>query len=331
MPTDFLKNKIILVTGGTGSFGRSFVEFLLKNSSAKKVIVFSRDELKQSRMQSEINDERLRFFLGDVRDLQRLQRALRGVDFVVHAAALKQVPTLEYNPFEAIKTNTLGSQNVVDAAIDQGVERAVLVSTDKAAMPINLYGATKLCAEKIFTSGNAYTGGKTKFACVRYGNVIGSRGSVVEILCRNRSAKKVFLTDEQMTRFWITLEETFSLVLFALQEMAGGEIFIPKIPSMKVADLFGIIVPEAEIEIVGIRAGEKLHETLLTPDEARHSLELEKYYVVIPESKEVFRQENFQKYYESGKALPDNFSFRSHKNENWLTRERVEEIIENLK
>ncbi|MBI2406637.1 MAG: SDR family NAD(P)-dependent oxidoreductase, partial [Candidatus Harrisonbacteria bacterium] len=238
--TDTLKGKTVLVTGGAGSFGKSFVKHLLANTAAKKVIVFSRDELKQYHMSRELQDGRLRFFLGDVRDLPRLERAFSGVDVVVHAAALKQVPALEYNPMEAVKTNVLGSQNVVEAAIDCGVSRALLISTDKAAYPANLYGSTKLCAEKLFVSGNTLSGDATKFATVRYGNVLGSRGSIVETLMRNQG-KTVHITDPKMTRFWINLEQASALVMFALREMEGGEIFIPKIPSMKLIDLVNAI------------------------------------------------------------------------------------------
>ena len=328
-----LKNKTILVTGGTGSFGKNFVKYLLKNSRAKKIIIFSRDELKQFQMQKskEFDDERLRFFLGDIRDLQRLHRAFHGVDIIVHAAALKQIPTLEYNPFEAIKTNIIGSQNVLEVAIDEGVEKVLLISTDKAAQPVNLYGSTKLCAEKLFINGNSYAGGNTKFSCVRYGNVIGSRGSVVEVLLKNRDAKKVWLTDEQMTRFWITLEQSFDLVSFALNNMAGGEIFIPKIPSMKLVDLFETIVPGAKKEIIGIRPGEKLHELLLTPEEARHAVELDEYFVILPEHRALFDIETrFKNHLKKGKKLPPGFYFSSDNNKNWLTKKDFQEIIKKL-
>ena len=328
-----LRNKTILVTGGTGSFGKNFIKFLLKNSGAKKIIIFSRDELKQFQMQKskEFDDERLRFFLGDIRDLQRLHRAFHGVDIIVHAAALKQIPTLEYNPFEAIKTNIIGSQNVLEVAIDEGVEKVLLVSTDKAAQPVNLYGSTKLCAEKLFINGNFYASGKTKFSCVRYGNVIGSRGSVVEVLLKNRDAKKVWLTDEQMTRFWITLEQSFKLVSFALNNMAGGEIFIPKIPSMKLVDLFETIVPGAKKEIIGIRPGEKLHELLLTPEEARHAVELDEYFVILPEHRALFDIETrFKNHLKKGKKLPPGFYFSSDNNKNWLTKKDFQEIIKKL-
>lgn len=330
MNTEFLKNKSILVTGGTGSFGKNFVKFLLENSEAKKVIVFSRDELKQFKMEKEIKDERIRFFLGDVRDLQRLQRAFQGVDIIVHAAALKQVPTLEYNPFEAVKTNILGSQNVIEAAIDQGVQKVILVSTDKAAQPVNLYGATKLCAEKLFISGNSYAPKGTKFSCVRYGNVLGSRGSIVEAIINNKEAGKLQITDLEMTRFWITLPQAFNLVMFALENMEGGEIFVPKIPSMKLVDLFDALAPVAEREIIGIRPGEKLHEALLTEQEARHTIDLDSYFVILPEF-EFIDAGRFKKYFDLSRCkLESNFRFHSDSNDNWLTKEELTELIKDL-
>lgn len=329
MNTKIVDNKTILITGGTGSFGKNFIKFLLKNSKAKKIIVFSRDELKQFKMAGELSDKRLRFFIGDVRDLPRLERAFHGVEIVIHAAALKQVPTLEYNPFEAVKTNILGSQNVIEAAIDQAVENVLLISTDKAAQPINLYGSTKLCAEKLFISGNSYASGKTKFSCVRYGNVLGSRGSIVETLMKNRQAKKVFITDEKMTRFWLELEKSFLLVLFALENMVGGEIFIPKMPSMKLIDLFKIIAPQAAREVIGIRPGEKLHEVLITEDEARHTLELDDYYVVLPEFSFSDKQ-NYSRYKKNGKKLKPNFQFCSNKNCEQLTKDEFIKLIKKL-
>lgn len=314
-----LKNQTILVTGGTGSFGKSFIAYLLKNTEAKKIIVFSRDELKQFNMEKEFKDDRLRFFIGDVRDLPRLERAFNDVDIVVHAAALKQVPILEYNPFEAVKTNILGSQNVIEAAIDRGVKKVLLISTDKAVQPINLYGSTKLCAEKLFIGGNSYSPGKSFFSVVRYGNVVGSRGSIIETLKNNKS-DKVQITDLEMTRFWITLEQSFALVLFALENMLGGEIFVPKIPSMKLVDLFDALAPNAEKEIIGIRPGEKLHETLLIKEEARHAIELENYFVIIPDNYDIFSKDKFNKYLEIGKSVAQNFIFSSDTNQNWLTK-----------
>ena len=312
MNLEQLKGKTVLITGGTGSFGKHFTEHLLANSKLKKLIIFSRDELKQSQMDVELNDERVRFFIGDVRDLPRLERAFESVDIVVHAAALKQVPALEYNPFEAVKTNILGSQNVIEAALDQGVQKVVLISTDKAAMPINLYGSTKLCAEKLFIAGNAYGAGKTRFSVVRYGNVVGSRGSIIEKLILNRGAHTVHITDERMTRFWIDLEQAFHIVLFALEHMEGGEIFIPKALSMKLTDLFKLLAPKAKRNIIGIRPGEKVHEVLLTKEEARHALSLKDYFVVLPEHVGSLKQnEGLQKFLKQGKRLKPNFHFTS--------------------
>jgi len=328
---DFLKNKTILVTGGTGSFGKNFVKYLLNNSEAEKIIVFSRDELKQSQMQLELNrDDVLRFFIGDVRDLGRLQRAFNKVDIVIHAAALKQVPTLEYNPFEAVKTNILGSQNVIDAAIDQRVEKVILISTDKAAQPANLYGSTKQCAEKLFVSGNSYARAQTKLSCVRYGNVIGSRGSIIEVLLNMVPLEKISITDEKMTRFWLTLEQSFELVIFALTNMEGGEIFVPKIPSMKLVDLFNVIAPQAEREIIGIRPGEKLHETLLTVEEARHAVSLDKVFIILPEYN-FFNVGMFDKYFKNGGKLNYDFSYSSDSNSHWLTNNELIEIISRIK
>lgn len=319
-----LTDKTILITGGTGSFGKNFAKFLLANFQLRKLIIFSRDELKQFQMEKELADERLRFFIGDVRDLPRLRRAFHGVDIIIHAAALKQVPILEYNPFEAVKTNILGSQNVIEAAIDAGVEKVVLVSTDKAAHPANLYGSTKLCAEKLFVGGNSYAGGATKFSCVRYGNVLGSRGSIVDVLRKRENTAKIQITDERMTRFWITLKQTFDLVLLALRNMEGGEIFIPKIPSMRIVDLMETIAPGAEREIIGIRPGEKVHETLLTEQEAEHALELGNYYVIIPE---FLNPKKYEKYSDVAKKLESGFKFTSDTNKDWLAPEDFKNIL----
>jgi len=320
-----LNNKTVLITGGTGSFGKSFAKFLLKNFNLKKLIIFSRDELKQFQMDKEFaNEERLRFFIGDVRDKERLERAFFGADIIVHAAALKQVPTLEYNPFEAVKTNVIGSQNVINAAINQGAEKVLLISTDKAAHPCNLYGSTKLCAEKLFLGGNFYAAGRTKFSCVRYGNVIGSRGSIVETLLKQKDIKKVQITDIDMTRFWITLEQTFGLVSFALENMMGGEIFVPKVPSMKLVDLFDTIAPSAEKEIIGIRPGEKLHEVLLTEQEARHAIELDEYFVITPE---FLPHKNYDVYLKNGKKVDNNFRYTSDTNKDWLEKDDLMKLI----
>ncbi|PIS05306.1 MAG: UDP-N-acetylglucosamine 4,6-dehydratase (inverting) [Candidatus Buchananbacteria bacterium CG10_big_fil_rev_8_21_14_0_10_42_9] len=329
-----LDGKTILITGGTGSFGRNFVKHILANYNPKKVIVFSRDELKQSQMRHKLSDARVRYFIGDIRDLSRLQRAFHGVDVIIHAAALKQIDALEYNPFEAINTNILGTKNVIEAAIDQRVKKVVFVSTDKAAQPVNLYGATKLCAEKLIIDANTYSPTTTHFSCVRYGNVLGSRGSIVEVLLRGKkdgTVQSIKITDERMTRFWITLDQAFALVMFALEHMAGGEIFVPRIPSMKIVDLFDAIVPELKREIMGIRPGEKLHEVLLTSDEARHAYGLEEYFVILPESREIFDiEERFKKFIGQGQALPNDFSFASDKNEEWITKESLKTIIDSL-
>lgn len=325
MPTDFFKDKSILVTGGTGSFGRKFVQTLLTTTEAKRVIVFSRDEFKQSQMLATMNDPggRLRFFIGDVRDLDRLRMAFREVDFVVHAAALKQVPALEYNPFEAIKTNIIGTQNVITAAIEQEVEKVVLISTDKAANPANLYGATKLCAERLMISSNAYTAGHTRFAVVRYGNVIGSRGSIAEVIAEQKKAGVVTITHEEMTRFWITLDQGINLVLLALEKMQAGEIFIPKVPSMKIKDFFMAMAPGCAVKVIGIRPGEKIHEVLVTPEEARHAKEYQSYFVVFPEHHWWAHQEK----YSDGADLPSGFQYASHTNTNWLDEETLKNFL----
>ena len=320
------QDKTVLITGGTGSFGRNFTKYLLDNFNLKKLIVFSRDEFKQFQMSQKINHDKLRFFLGDVRDLQRLERAFDGVDIVIHAAALKQIPTLEYNPFEAVKTNIIGSENVINAAIDRQVSKVLLISTDKAAQPINLYGSTKLCAEKLFINGNSYTDGQTKFSCVRYGNILASRGSIVETLLKNKLTQ-VPITDERMTRFWITLQQSFKLVLFALENMDQGEIFIPRAPSMKLVDLFEALAPGIPRKIIGIRPGEKLHEILLTKEEAEHTIQFDKYYIILPEYYDTFNKEGLGKYAPTGKKLPNDFSFASDNNTVWLTKDDLKKLI----
>ncbi|TCS83312.1 UDP-N-acetylglucosamine 4,6-dehydratase (inverting) [Tepidibacillus fermentans] len=318
-----LKGKTILVTGGTGSFGKKFVEQILRNE-IKKVIVFSRDELKQYEMAQTFTDNRIRYFLGDVRDKDRLYRAFEDVDIVVHAAALKQVPACEYNPFEAIKTNILGAQNVIEAALDRGVKRVIALSTDKAASPVNLYGATKLASDKLFVAANSYAGNKDiRFSVVRYGNVVGSRGSVVPLFKKLKNTGKLPITDERMTRFWITLDQGVQFVLDNLQRMQGGEIFIPKIPSMKVVDLAEAICPECEIEFIGIRPGEKLHEVMITEDDARQTLEFDDYYVIQPE----FVWWNKEKMV-GGKPLPEGFRYSSDTNTDWLTIDQLRRLIE---
>lgn len=322
----YWNDKVILVTGGTGSFGKKFIEMMLKEYQPSKVIVFSRDELKQHEMRvSGFDHPNLRYFIGDIRDRDRLTRAMFGVDVVVHAAALKQVPACEYNPMEAIKTNILGSSNVIDASLDAGVERVIALSTDKAVNPVNLYGATKLAAEKLFVQSNYYAGGKaTRFACVRYGNVVGSRGSVVPVFIKQRQSGVVTITDDRMTRFWISLEQGVRFVIRCVEQMQGGEVFVPKIPSMRVIDLATQIAPEAKINIMGIRPGEKLHEVLISDDEARTTVELEDMFVVQPAEAPWFGRawENH------GKSLPDGFRYASDSNPNWMTLEQIKAMIE---
>lgn len=318
-----LTGKTILVTGGTGSFGKKFIKKVLQ-LDIKKVIVFSRDELKQYEMAQEFTDPRIRFFIGDVRDKDRLYRAFDGVDVVIHAAALKHVGACEYNPFEAVKTNIHGAQNIIEAAIDRGVQRVIALSTDKAASPVNLYGATKLASDKLFVAGNSYVGNKdTRFAVVRYGNVVGSRGSVVPFFKKIRKTGKLPITDERMTRFWITLDQGVQFVLDNLERMHGGEIFVPKIPSMKVTDLATAIAPECEVEFIGIRPGEKLHEAMITEDDARRTLEFDSYYVIQPE----FPWWS-EEYAHGGKELPDGFKYTSDLNDDWLTVEQLRDLVE---
>lgn len=320
-----LSGKTVLVTGGTGSFGKKFIRKALE-LNVRKIIVFSRDELKQYEMSHEFTDERIRYFIGDVRDKDRLYRAFEGVDIVVHAAALKHVGACEYNPFEAIKTNIYGAQNIIEASIDRGVKRIIALSTDKAAAPINLYGATKLASDKLFVAANSYVGPKeTRFSVVRYGNVVGSRGSVVPFFKKMASTGKLPITDERMTRFWITLDQGVQFVIDSLQRMKGGEIFVPKIPSMKIVDLAKAIAPEAKMEIVGIRPGEKLHETMITVDDSRHTLEFEKYFVIMPEFP--WWTYNFDK---NAKRLPEGFSYTSDKNTDWLSVEKLRALVEGM-
>lgn len=319
-----LEGRTVLVTGGTGSFGKRFVEKVLAHSRVKRLVVFSRDELKQSEMDAKFKDERLRFFLGDIRDVDRLQRAFHGVDFVVHAAALKQVPTLEYNPFEAVLTNIVGAENIINAAIDQKVTRIVALSTDKAANPINLYGATKLCLEKLCIAGNSYAGGmQTRFSVVRYGNVVGSRGSVIPLFLSLRKQGVLPITDERMTRFWITLDQGVSLVLRALTRMHGGEIFVPKIPSMRMMDLTKAIAPECRTKVIGVRPGEKIHEILLTEDEASRSLDLGDMFVVKPNF-DFWGKDNWS----DGTPVQAGFSYTSDANDWWLTAEELREMAQ---
>jgi UDP-N-acetylglucosamine 4,6-dehydratase len=318
------QNSTVLITGGTGSFGKKFAELVLHEYHPKKLIIFSRDELKQHEMRiSVFNHPSLRYFIGNVRDRERLYRALTGVDIVVHAAALKQVPACEYNPFEAVRTNVIGAQNIIDAAIDNGVHKVLALSTDKAVNPINLYGATKLVAEKLFVQGNSYSGAEgTRFSCVRYGNVVGSRGSVIPVFEKQRASGRITVTDERMTRFWITLEQGVRFVIRCIEQMQGGEVFVPKIPSMRIVDLAKAVAPGCEMDFVGIRPGEKLHEVLISRDESRSTLELEDMFVIQPVHP-WWKPANWSQ----GKPLPDGFKYASDKNEQWLTIEELRQMI----
>ncbi len=318
------KNQAILITGGTGSFGKKFTEIMLRDYHPQKLIIFSRDELKQHEMRlAGFDHPSLRYFIGDVRDVDRLRRAVNGVDIVIHAAALKQVPACEYNPIEAVMTNVIGARNVIDAALDKGVKKVVALSTDKAVNPINLYGATKLVAEKLFVQANAYSGeGPTRFGCVRYGNVVGSRGSVIPLFLRQRENGKITITDRRMTRFWITLEQGVRLVIRAVEQMQGGEVFVPKIPSMRITDLAEAVAPGCEIETIGIRPGEKLHEVLISRDESRQVLKLKDMFIIQP-THPWWKLTNWN----HGKHLEDGFEFASDKNDRWLTTEELREMI----
>lgn len=319
------QEQVVLITGGTGSFGKKFIEIMLREYQPKKLIIFSRDELKQHEMRtSGFNHPSLRYFIGDVRDQDRLRRAMQGVDIVVHAAALKQVPACEYNPIEAIATNVTGAKNVIEAALDTDVKKVLAMSTDKATAPINLYGATKLMAEKLFIQANAYSGQDgARFASVRYGNVVGSRGSVVPLFKKQRLTGKITITDKRMTRFWITLDQGVRFVISCIERMHGGELFIPKIPSMNMMDLAKTIAPECEIDFIGIRPGEKLHESMISVDEARQAVELEDRYIILP-AHPWWEQDNW----EEGKPVPDGFSYSSDINDVWLTEDSLQRMID---
>ena len=323
--------QVVLVTGGTGSFGKKFIKILIEECHPGKVIVFSRDELKQHEMRLNGYDyPNLRYFIGDVRDQERLKRAMHGVNIVIHAAALKQVPACEYNPMEAIKTNILGSSNVIEAALDAGVERVLALSTDKAVNPVNLYGATKLAAEKLFVQSNAYAGEEgTRFSCVRYGNVVGSRGSVIpKFIGQRQNGGTLTVTDERMTRFWLTLEQGVRFVIRCVEQMRGGEVFVPKIPSTRIIDLARIIAPQARVERTGIRPGEKLHEVLIHEDEARTTLETEDMFVVQPIALDIGFAHKAHEYWKTrGKPLPDGFRYGSDTNPIWLTDEQIRELV----
>lgn len=328
-----LNDKVILITGGTGSFGKKFLEMIFANYSPKKVIIYSRDEYKQSVMRTEYEDKvdmkKVRFFIGDVRDRERLYRAFEGVDYVIHAAAMKQVPTCEYNPMEAIKTNIHGAQNVIEAALDKGVKKVVALSTDKAVNPINLYGGTKLVSDKLFIAANAYSGANgTIFSVVRYGNVAGSRGSVIPIWKKiiENGGKELGVTDMRMTRFWITLEEGVELVFKALNESRGGETYISKIPSFHIGDLALAMCPDAIVKEIGIREGEKLHEVMVTRDDSRLTYEYDKHYIIYPN----FDWKNPKDILVGGKPVEDGFEYNSGTNTQWLNIEQLREALENL-
>ena len=322
-----LNDKVILITGGTGSFGKKCTEIILKKYEPRKLIILSRDELKQHEMRQVFNERDypcMRYFIGDIRNKDRLYRGFYGVDYVIHAAALKQVPALEYNPFEAVETNIIGAQNIIDAAIDRGVKKVIFVSTDKAVNPINLYGATKLCAEKLFVTGNSYAGGRTKFGVVRYGNVVGSRGSVIPLFLKYRQNGSLPITDLRMTRFWITLEQGVNFVLSCLEKMQGGEIFVPKIPSMKIVDLAKAICPECKLEVIGVRPGEKINEVLISKDEARRTIDMGDLYVIHPNFP-FWKSENWK-----GTPLPEEYEYKSDTNGKWLSVEELRKMIAEL-
>ena len=311
----------VLVTGGTGSFGRRFAEIVLRKYAPKKLIIFSRDELKQHDMRQALPDTAdspVRYFIGDVRDRDRLERAFHGVDLVVHAAALKQVAACEYNPFEAIQTNVIGARNVIDAALDRKVKKVLAISTDKAVNPTNLYGATKLCAEKMFVQANSYSGADgARFSCTRYGNVVGSRGSVIPVFLEQRKNGAITITDPRMTRFWLTLDQGIEFVISALGRMHGGEIFVPKIPSMNIMELAKAVADGCEIRNIGIRSGEKLHEVLVSEDEARHTVELDDAYVIRP----AHPWWSVDKW--AGPAMAEGFRYTSDTNVRWMTVEEM--------
>jgi len=323
-----LNDRVILVTGGTGSFGKKLCRILLSEYKPKKLIIFSRDELKQFEMRSDFPEDKypcVRYFIGDVRDKSRLHRAFDEVDVVVHAAALKQVPAAEYNPLEAIKTNIIGAANVIEAAIDRNVEKVIALSTDKAANPINLYGATKLCSDKLFTAGNSYSGShRTRFSVVRYGNVVGSRGSVIPFFLKMKETGKIPITDRRMTRFWITLEQGVRFVLKCVEMMHGGEIFVPKIPSMNIMDLAKALAEDCQFEIVGIRPGEKLHEILVPEDDARRTLQFGSHFIIQPELP-FWSIEKTN--HDGGVLCKDGFKYSSDTNSDWLTVEKLREIV----
>lgn len=326
-----LNNKVILLTGGTGSFGNKFTETVLREFNPKKLIIYSRDELKQYEMGKKFNhDPRLRFFLGDVRDRDRLFTAMQGVDIVIHAAALKQVPALEYNPFEAVQTNIIGGNNIITVACALGISQVIALSTDKAANPINLYGATKLCSDKLFIAGNNYGRGRTRLSVVRYGNVAGSRGSVLPLFLKQRQTGTITITDLRMTRFWITLDQAVRLVIDGLDCMVGGEIFVPKIPSVRITDLAMALAPECKQVITGIRAGEKLHEVMIPQELARNTIEFKNYYVICPQFHDWDANLCIAAKNEQGKVCADEFQYSSDVNDWWLSATDLKKLYGDL-
>ena len=315
--------KSVLITGGTGTFGTKFSKIMLETYRPKRLVIFSRDEWKQTVLRTELNNPHVRWFIGDVRDKSRLMRAFEGIDVVVHAAALKQVPTAEYNPFEAVMTNVMGAQNIIDVAIDRGVSRVLAISSDKAVNPVNLYGATKLCSDKLFVAGNAYVGQKrTLFSAVRYGNVVGSRGSVIPLFREQAKSGTVTITDPRMTRFWITVEQGVRFVIRCIEMMHGGEIFIPKIPSMNIQDLVDAVAPGAGRKIIGIRPGEKLHEVLLSADDARRTLEYDDFFIIQPDFEWWSRER-----WVGGRAVPEDFTYSSQTNPQTLSKEALVRMV----
>lgn len=318
-----LSGKSVLITGGTGSFGKAFVERLSREGQVSEIVVYSRDELKQFEMQASINSKLVRFVLGDVRDYKRLLQATTGIDVVIHAAAMKQIPAAENNPMEAIKTNIFGAENIVNAAIENDVSRVIALSTDKAANPANLYGATKLCSDKLMVAGNTLSPtSKTKFSVVRYGNVLGSRGSVIPFFLEQSRTGMITITDERMTRFWLTIDEGVQFVLSSLENMQGGEIFVPKIPSFKVLDVAKVVAPGVSIKIIGIRPGEKLHEIMITEDDSFNTMEFEDYYAILSP---VLLSSN--KYQAKGKMVEEGFRFSSENNPRWHTEETFAKVL----
>jgi UDP-N-acetylglucosamine 4,6-dehydratase/5-epimerase len=321
-----LDGKTVLVTGGTGSFGRKLTEIVLKHAQPRKLIIFSRDEMKQHEMRKvfpDVGESPMRYFIGDVRDADRLRRAMNGVDVVIHAAALKQVPSCEYNPFEAVKTNVLGAQNVIEAAIDCGVKKILAISTDKAVSPVNIYGASKLCAEKLFVHGNSYSReGGARFSCCRYGNVVGSRGSVIPIFQEQHRNGLITITDPRMTRFWLTLQQGVEFVIRCIGLMRGGEVFVPKIPSMRIVDLAKAIAPATPVKVIGVRPGEKIHESLLSEDEARDTVELDDMYVVGQPDTPWAHVD-----LPHGRRLPAGFRYTSDTNSVWLSADELQALV----